>query len=177
VKYILSLLIASNLLADPSKVFSYLMDEPVSLLDIGIYKMSKQLEDWDMKLSKDIEKLTYVNSYSQYLWNDNTLLVTRSVGVDDSYNAKTLCKYVINNTKYFFNVDNNATRDKGYAGIGTKWFSHNGYSNNKRPKELDNLIEKRTKVRVYINSKMKNKKIIQTQCQAFLLSKEISFVE
>jgi hypothetical protein len=57
--------------AEPTKTMSWLMDEPMSLFDWGIYKTNKKLSD--LKISASIFKAEFFFASAEYDWDVNRI--------------------------------------------------------------------------------------------------------
>lgn len=177
-KLILSIMVVGSLFAEPSKVISYLMDEPASLLDIGIYKIEKNLEIDNKKFIKEIKYIEYVSSSVFYSWENDTINIYRTIDAklpSKKGNDEKLCKIIIEDTKeYFIALEDQRNKtsyksDRRNFGIAS-YFKHSGYKKN-IPNDFTKKIEQRTKILVSVYTDEK-----YISCQSKLLD-DGSFVK
>ena len=180
-------------LAEPSAPVRYLMDEPVSMLEWGMFRLSEALtndKEPTYHCIKQILKehdLCIVAPYVRvsYDWDSNrlrikTLVFEKSQPQEISKEKKKeICKLVIKEHKNYLGV--NFETGKPISPLGEAWpdsilesfFTHEGFKSTREPenlyKELDNITEL---IIQYIP--VKGKKL---HCEAPLLGTDILFSE
>lgn len=161
----------SFLSAAPSEVFKALMNRPTTMLDFGMYKLERNLENSSIgNLSQEYS----VSHYVTYDWENDKLLVFRNMITynDKKTINKLLCKRNLNRFRKAFYVDNPG-KTKNYFYLYN--FRHNGFQkgNDKEQPEY-NKIPSRTILQVNIHSSSFSKSV---SCKSILISDEILIIE
>jgi len=181
-KLILSILLLGTFaIAEPSKAFKYLMNEPVSMLDFGIYRLEHELRTNKPKL--EIANNKYISSSNfivHYNWNSNKIKVGGNIelSIKDKIIAKDICKNYIKELKqtikFIFLINHD------------DYFVHSGYTNNKKPEnliqEIQNNIIYQVNVDLMIEKSKASKKGLTfpedlSYCESSNNSNEILFSE
>jgi len=140
--FVFLVVITSQAHGEPSAVSKYLLNEPVTLMDLGVMRMKESLES---SFLKKFYSLTIVAVYDEE--RDRILVHTRYKRKDEDnemWSQKEWCKMLV-------------AEVKGHITFGDilPWFNHQGYDSKLKPKELEtkvmNLIEVESQVDSYKN--------------------------
>jgi hypothetical protein len=173
-----------NAFSDPSKTFSYLMNNPTSMLDFGLYKLEKDLNILRTINPNDLVQDVHNNGQRitvDYSWEKNKLnlnyifylkndVLKKKSGID-------YCKLATNEIRGFFGAryKGDFARELREIGSISKYFKHAGYSNKNSPDNFMDEIENSTIIAIQIRSNPKNKipflEVI-TECESPLLESE-----
>ncbi|MDM8522176.1 hypothetical protein QUF80_02295 [Desulfococcaceae bacterium HSG8] len=144
---ILFLLAMSELsIAGPDQTTSYLMNESVSLLDFGLYRLE---EYFDTIYQKDLY-ITRVN----YDWDDNKIIIvvrnTDSGSFGSAREAKEWCRSIICEIKGKLGIDCSTGKPLTLKKNSPlqRFFSHKSYKSKNEPEGLKSEIEMMIKVTV-----------------------------
>ena len=74
--------------AEPDSTFKYLMNEPLTMLDWGIYRMQKSIENEIGDKFKHDGKEYELRHEVSYFWKNNTISVFGVVGDLKEFNSK-----------------------------------------------------------------------------------------
>ena len=129
--------------AEPTESANFLMNEPVSLLDFGIYKLEKDLKG----LGKDLA-INYSTPFDisvRYDWEKNKIVIQFTYGYERNPPPKTILigvQKVLKQIKGFLGVDpkGKVYHKRGFSKVAD-YFSHQGYLTQNRPKELEKEID------------------------------------
>jgi hypothetical protein len=155
--------------AEPTSSIQYLMNEPVSMLDWGIYRITNRLEK-NLQLG-----VVPFSQHASYDWDKNRIIIDIAViGGTLNEEAKGWCRAVVSKIRTLMYIN-----DKGNSmfneGASSMYFSHYaGYAKKSEPeglyKELDNI----TLIRVYVSTEGMKKPV---SCEAPLLGTSIMYEE
>lgn len=155
------LLFPSVCFAEPSSSINYLMNEPVTLFDLGIVKMEDHLKDFCKSTILDDpnyrmlgDDLTAVCScYYKYDTNEIQLSILLTIpSQDTSLNTvKEYAKKIFYKLRRRFGID----PETGTNAVGNihEWFSHQGYIKRPMPKNIETDIVKIINVTFMLNDK------------------------
>lgn len=158
---------------EPNTTTRYLMNEPLSMLDFGLYILEKSIE-------RNLTKAEYekIFVFTNYDWNRNRIVI--QVLINDSYNTenegKEVCRSILNEIREQFAI-NHKTGKPRIEKIGStisSYFSHEGYTNNNEPKEFNLEIANITTIVVDVIL-TENSKVIHAEGE--LLSSKIMFAD
>jgi hypothetical protein len=161
-------------IAEPDTTMRYLIDEPMSMLDFGLYKLNNKL-----KIAFPKNQIT-----AMYLWDENRIILNFGILLKDEElksenEAKTESEQFITKIRWLFGIDPKTGRIsklRPYSGLDT-YFEHSGYTVKTEPKDLNKKlfnITKITGVAGYRDSNGKRKSLI---VRADLLGSEIYFAK
>ena len=139
---LLVLMLPMVALADPGAATRHLINDPVSMMDIGILKAQKDLDIIIQRRNKTFEKrndlsLTALSGFVSYLYDEDLIVITAELNGAEPV-AKTLedeCRYIVELMR---------TRANVFAEF---WFSHQGFNRSDEPKDLANKIKDRIQLR------------------------------
>lgn len=173
----------NNVYSEPSKTFSYLMNDPVTMLDFGMHKIEKELTDMHPINPTDLVhsilnngKIVDVN----YSWETNKLnlkyifylkkeALKKKAAVD-------YCKLATNEIRGYFgaNYEGEFARELREIGSISKYFRHSGFSSKNTPDNFMDEIENSTIISISIRSNPQNKTPFESQaeCESPLLSND-----
>ena len=123
--------------AQPGAATRYLMTEPASLMDIGLIRLGKELEEMAHRFRKWYETDTRtegvsVTTAAEYFSEHDKIRVHISVSVKSLKNAESGCRELIEPLKgHVARLENSA-------------FRHDGYTNPNRPEDLARHVLDRT---------------------------------
>lgn len=132
-----------SLRAEPGPVIGWLMNEPVSLLDIGLYRLEKDVQSLRQGIEAGVSNGARIVIGVHYSWDKNRIYVLfahiEELKRDD-------CEYIIGITRLLARVNpTNGTPLVGDSSNFSSFFSHFGYSKKSQPKEyrkkLDHIFE------------------------------------
>ena len=160
---ILTLLVISiSLFANPNDTFKALINESVSILDFGLYKLEKNLDFQSKNNQKDNALLI---SNCSFNWEENKLEILRTLILEHKVkDLKNECKTLLKSTKEFLSLSHNVFLLKN--------FQHVGYTNKNMKNVKDTEIINRTEIEITIGSLGE---IIR--CKSMLNKNDISFLE
>jgi hypothetical protein len=160
-----------SIYAEPSSVVEYLMHEPVTMLDWGLYRLKELAGSWKFE--------SLVNSYSftYYDWDQNRitvgLWVYPSNGSLPAASAEDACKTVTTQVRNNFGTDTNKSFRK-WVGIG-QFFDHAGFERHNKPakfmEEVENIIN--IKVVVFASKEDKFDGSPVVNCESPLMDEEV----
>ncbi len=158
-----------SLNAAPSKAFKFLMNDPTTMLDFGIYKLEQSLDNNVSQLKVKYNIFHTVN----YDWDNDQLEVIRTLTlINNKKNISTaLCKKELKNFKQNFYYYDGKTKIYYYLHN----FRHNGFQKGKNEdQQLIENIPSRTvsKIILYTNGFKKN-----VSCKSVLTSDEILIIQ
>jgi len=143
---VITFLILANpqiICAEPSETIKYLINEPASLFDLGLYRLNKEL----LKVSigctaKDAPLVRSISA--EYNWELNRI----EINIRYIYGAKKLPQnlkkiitYDINQQKNYLNIDSSTGKPFGQQSYLKKYFTHLGYKNKDMPKDLGKKLD------------------------------------
>ncbi len=171
------LLIAQLVFGEPTEKISWLMNEPLTLFEWGIFKL-------EQKLNKHVKHKEMPNLHFSvwYYWDRNRISIFGSSSHNEQKTeeeAKRLCKEIIYLVKHQFEINLQTGQPYEFFENSTLGvcFAHFGFKAVTRPegieKELDNITEIIAQVHTYPDGE--DWKTIK--CQAPLLGTQIMFVE
>jgi len=133
--------------AEPGQSAKFLMNEPTSLLDFGIYKLENHIRSY-----KDTLRIKHQppdSVFVDYNWDKNRIIIGLSYGEAGKpriEEIKNEIQAAINALKgrYGVGADGKLLHKGLYSGI-SEYFSHKGYQSKGRPegleKEIDQMVE------------------------------------
>jgi hypothetical protein len=119
-----------NVNAEPSKKTRYLINEPVSMLDFGIYRLNKRISSYKNSLEINGKLTSAIWSYN---YNDDRLNLHISYHLEKE-NKEKIKQKIKQTVKYIKNVIY-PSHIKSYI---SHYFMHEGYTSKNKP---DNLYE------------------------------------
>ncbi len=172
------LLIPIKTYAEPSSSVTYLMNEPFSLFDWGLYKLEDSLKDTKFK---DLHLIFRTLSSVDYEWNKNVINITLTIY--PSYSSlskgdpKKICRSALTSIKerYGFGWE----KDIRFLVSIKRFFQHKGYEKKDEPKTLMEDLEAMTKITVQVLASETDKPAFskQASCISRLLEEEIFFLD
>jgi len=150
--------------AEPDSTIRYLMNEPISMLDFGLYRLGLELE-WQTKghIEEGYRKSDVMVSYD---WGKNRIFLRRLWILREDIDVDTLKDECKREIRLFRLVVNFALLEN--------CFRHSGFTSKKEPENLlDNLL-KIMEIKIEAMNLYKKKGIV---CSAPLLGKDIYFME
>jgi hypothetical protein len=145
--------------AEPTPTISYLMKTPVSMLDFGIFKLEKELDEWADRIFGDARivnnrPLTKV----EYLYSSNRIKIKLSYTFTGEKAEKDIQKVdvkseiirVLKRLKFLkFGLSLKTQKPvKDYCSTIDRFFSHQGYVLKNEPKNLGKELDQITKIYV-----------------------------
>jgi hypothetical protein len=132
--------------AEPSSVVEYLMDDPVTMLDWGLYRVEERTSSMQFK------NLVNSNSFAYYSWNKNRITVGFGVypsnGSLPANLAEETCEAVTMEVRNRFGT-NTKKSFREVVGIA-KFFDHAGFEHNDKPAKFMQEIENITNINVAV---------------------------
>ena len=133
--------------AEPNESANFLINDSVSLLDFGIYKLENEIKGFRNDLT--IRFQPPHSSFVDYDWDENKIVIVLSYGDPGNPPIKEIkseIKVVVAALKKKFGVGPTGEpfQKGGFSSIGD-YFSHRGYTKKNMPqnlrREIDNLVE------------------------------------
>jgi hypothetical protein len=166
----------SRVEAEPTSNIKYLMNDSVSMLDWGIYKIDKGLEKY-----LTLDKATSIFQSVGYDWDTNRIEVRVFLyGASSQEQAKEWCKIIMSQTRLFFFIDENGKPVIGDHSNLPKYFYHEGFGNKLEPEGLNKELDNVTVIIVttfIADGKLVTDATKKVVCQAPLLGTSIMFEE
>lgn len=141
--FVLLFVLVQGAAAEPNQSVKFLMNQPVSLLDFGIYRLEKDLK----KIKKELA-LYHALPFDiavNYDWENNKILIRLTYGYERNPPRKTIQKgvrHVIKQIRGFLGVDpkGKVFHKRGFS-KAADYFSHQGYIIQNRPEALEKDID------------------------------------
>ena len=172
-RYILSAILVAGLIettgAGPGPEVKYLMDEPVSLLDWGLFRLEQHFKNLPPKYQSMLVTADYV-------WNENRLMIAGTLRDDRlaQDQRQERCREAIDFLKTRLLVDPAEGQPIADHSVVGHFFSHRGFGRESEPDSLRPALDRITRFRVSVVQK---KSASTCTCQSDLLSTEILFEE
>ena len=168
--------------AEPDSTFKYLMNEPLTLLDWGIYQMQKSLEnEIGDKLNWDGNEYE-LRQEVHYNWKGNEIIVFGVLGdekeFDSKSTAKVVCERMIDKYRSHFSVDPATGKLADWPPYNylDGFFTHTSpIQRGSQPKNLNDKLYHATEIEVAVRFKGSGNAYVE--CKGPLLSKDIYFKE
>jgi hypothetical protein len=144
---LLLMLLVPNAYADPNTTAQFLMDDPVSLLDFGVYKLENEIKVHRKALV--IKRQPPHTVFVDYNWEENKIeikLAYGDVGNPPIAEIKREIITILGTLKKILGVSpaGKAYHKDGFSSV-PEYFSHKGYISKNKPKnvekEIDQLVE------------------------------------
>ncbi len=175
-------LLTTPILAEPSPSISYLMNEPVSMLDWGIYRLQSLIE-YQGVIEAPVETFQKQICLVLYDWDTNRLRLSfmiyprfRSL---QKTPAKQVCSSIVMRIRQIFGCAPGWESTRRITGIGTH-FHHRFYEKKDYPETLDRDIEAITYIDVRVNGSRTGQapfdQAVSCACEGSLLGPEIRYV-
>jgi hypothetical protein len=143
--------------AEPGPVVNWLMNEPISLFDLGMHRLSNAVRYWQKKVTEEkpdywVQEFGGLPNYSvAYDWDLNRIFIRAQVGTIHD-NAKEACRNLVTDALMQAYIGPDILGDfemfapgseGGYSRFAS-FFSHYAYRTGSEPEEyrsrLDNII-------------------------------------
>lgn len=165
-------------LSEPSNSVAYLMKEPISLLEWGLYRIEDYLNTSQLT---DLDLIYKPKAHVDYNWNKNLieikLILHPKYQSLSKVGSKNYCRSALTDLKEIFGYG----YDKEVREIfGIKrFFEHKGFSKTNEPKNLTEDIETITQLTVYVyaNEKDEPEYNEQSSCTSRMLEEELFFLD
>ena len=177
----ISMLLPDLVLADPSANVRYLMNEPITALDFGLYQMDKRLSDpaHDFGLPAGLGEIT---ATARYDWEGNRILAQMAVILKKPtvsvLTAKKVCRQTVSFVRSFGGIDEKTGEMGVNMGGFLDDFNHKAFVKANAPQGLAEELIAITNiiVRVYnMTSDFKLDNLIH--CEGPLLGKDVLFAD
>lgn len=165
--------------AEPSRTIRYLLKEPVSMFDWGLYRLNDDLRHF---FARDRKNISYVvpSVSVYYLREENRIRVDLHLYSKQKLlqkkTARGICNQLTKRTRVFFAVgENKNVREK--AGVAFR-FRRFGFESKNRPKNVMEELESLTEIHVMVSVRVNDstwKKIAESK--APLMGKEVLHIE
>lgn len=137
--------IAGGARSEPDPIAKYLIDEPVSLLDFGIFRLNEAMRQTMASEYRAIGSAIYD-------WSDNKILLrgfSTAGAIKNNEDAKMQCKKMIDSVRYLLGV----SADTGESVFGKnsmihQYFQHRGYKTTSEPEDLADHLVKMVEIQV-----------------------------
>lgn len=171
---VLFLIVASsNANAEPSSAIKYLMKEPVSLLEWGMFNLENHIKTFK-PISEKVGICYFQNV--EYDATENIVIIHGWLNAKqaDKDEIIKLCEKAISTYKTILCPMKIATPSGLYCDYSLRYFSHNGWKSSSEPGNLFQEIEKITNIYIKVNCP-KNDKNIPDAASSFLHNDTINY--
>lgn len=136
--------------SEPGLIGQWLMNEPLTLLDWGIYQARKSAEDAATEMQDSNLLMTYAAGYAEYDWDNNEieiwLYADSHVDVTHDhcniYRQTFLTQHLLSEAR-----GSSMHHDRAVKQVD-EWFSHEGFKRSTRPEDLAEKLARIIWVRV-----------------------------
>lgn len=174
--------------SEPTPTLQYLINEPVSMLDWGLFQLNNKLNEISVGYDdgKKFKTIT-LNTIVLYNFEKNTIIINSHPKelyyvIDGKKNAKQLCKDIATNIRATLVISPNPPFESFFSILLIDTlFSHRGYTKSDRPK--DTAIELMDIMEIYTSLSYREKddnmqeKAPQIKCKSPLKSNETYYSE
>ncbi|OHY72932.1 hypothetical protein [Marinobacter sp. AC-23] len=174
----LLLLASSNASSGPNKTVSYLMNEPLTMFEWGLYKVKDEIFSIEFE---DLD-LTFRNLAGvEYDWEGNRINLSLTIYPEYAFfkkvGGKKICKLALQKVKSRFGYGVEA-KYRELFGINT-YFEHKGFTNKSKPESLAEDLENITKIMINVYSSESNRPMFKKMatCSSMLLEDDVYFLE
>ena len=138
---------SSSAFAEPSPTVRYLMNEPVTMLEWGLYNLGKRVQGF-----RNFEGFDLFTSSAMYNWETNRIVLILSI-IPRSASLKKIpameiCKQATQDIRLRF-LSRGDDRTRALFGI-SRFFEHEGFKSTKEPKNFMEEIENITNIRIHV---------------------------
>lgn len=169
-------------MAEPTPTIQYLMNEPVSLLDLGILRLTLLLDE--MKPLFEVnDKYKKIFKYSiltgvDYDWGSNRIeLEIHPIGECKSkQEAKDWCISVIKKIRFSLAIDSDSGKPLAKDGLLDSFFTHNGFAAKSEPANIKSELEKIILISIGVPY-IEKEKTKYLRCESPLLGTKVFFSE
>lgn len=172
--------LSTSIHAEPSNTLRFLIDEPMSMWDFGMYKLNKRLDNLTLMPSrKTVNAAAYYSSETNRIRIITTLIIDKN-SKDFSYKAanlheaRTVCGDIIKLIRGQFGVDpQKGTVHFGGNSFVCNMFKHDSYQNKNEPKNLCGELDSMVELSAHVTTQ-ENKDI---HCQGQLVSNKVFYLD
>jgi hypothetical protein len=162
---IIFLLLSGICNAEPDSTIKYLMNEPVSMLDFGLYRMDRYLEIYFKVKGNPPPELWHI---VHYRWDENRIIVACNISLPTKRtmtkkDAMAAARDLVGDIRHALNSPY------------TKFFSHYDFSRSTEPKKIAEKLIQLVEIRIAVYHTDGGSGYIQ--CTAPLRGKDIYFKE
>jgi len=148
--FIFLMLFVQPVRAEPNESAHFLMNEPASLMDLGIYKLEKDILGLQKHLV--VNRTTPFDVSVNYNWDENRITIQLTYGYEGNPSKKIIkngIKNVFQQIKGFLGVNEKGQvyHKRGFS-KASDYFSHEGYLIKDRPKDLEKKIDQIVELKV-----------------------------
>lgn len=175
----LTCLLASTAQAEPSRVPTWLMNEPMSLFDWGMYKTDQHMRE-RLKAVDITFSAKYFHASAQYDWKENRIKLNAMFTGDASAVTDAACIEHIKKAKAaFLNYAWEAKEQIQEApGVMATLFSHEGsYQSKGQPKDVGEQLANIAVMEVVMMSTSSSGFTPQSKCSSSLTSTSVNLVK
>ena len=136
--------------ADPGPIVTYLMGQPASVFDLGMYRLSEFL----LRLNDNIEERYQPRTshmVAGYSFNENRIQLVHIIAIPREPDKEGLCKDMIDFLRSSAGFQNGKLVTFLENSIYSSLFSYSGYSNNNEPKNYRNKLDEIMQIRVVVD--------------------------
>lgn len=135
---------------EPNESANFLINDSVSLLDFGLYKLENEIKRVQNDLT--IRFQPPHSSFADYDWDENKIVIVLSYGDPGNPPVKEIkaeMKLIVAALKKNFGIAQTGEpfQKGGYGSVGD-YFSHRGYTKKNMPQNLRREIEKLVEIKV-----------------------------
>jgi hypothetical protein len=134
-------------IAEPDSTIRYLITEPVTLLDFGLYRLTEEIDT-------HFAKIEYTSgAYMFYDWDANriNIIISGPAGkFKTKKEAKDWCEWAVCEVRKELGLDCSSLRSSIPAGTSmlSLRFNHLGHKSRNEPKDLGNKLDKITIIKI-----------------------------
>lgn len=171
-------------MAESTSITKYLMNEPVSMMDWGIYQIDRKLNSDDINgmLATRYGLLKKTAARAEYDWDKNLIRISYSVAIDpkrtqQEKHKKEICGGLLKRLRTSFGVDT-----KGKLMVPSEishYFRHRGFLLRREPKDFAREIANVTEFQVSIiyDDFRKPNSWFRVGCEGGLLGRNILYTD
>lgn len=172
---------ASHSYAEPSATFKYLMNEKMTMMDWGLFRLDKHLNN-GLKSLELINTIIKKTSIVYYDWDTNRITIRLVLHVKgwETENIKPVKEFCKAATKDYRDLLHTDVEPNLRRHVGIKsYFLHNGWTDSTEPENLMKEIENSTLIRIDISGSKTGKPPYKNivSCESPLMGSEIHFIE
>jgi hypothetical protein len=163
--------------SEPPAAIKYLMNEPLSMFEWGLYRMEKGLNDY---FGPTYDDTVDISTTVVYRWESNKIEVGILAGSFANFKnknvAKKACIKIVNIVRGLLGIDYKTGKQLENFNLYRDYFSHIYFKNPDEPKNIEDSLNGLTEIQIGANYKSKGHTIMLL-CTAPLSGVNMKFTE
>lgn len=168
---LIALVLAGAGCGKPGSNIGYLLNEPFSMLDWGIYRINQKLDEHELSAIDAKKKIIYDMDKNRFEILVSARRFKFFKAVNDS-TARSFCEDAIGEIKQILSIDHQTGKRMMPAFSMELFFWHPGSRNRGWPTNMGKSLEEITSVHVYMPMRPQGKRL---SCSSDLLSTQVLF--